>query len=115
MLGSVALPLTSGFVGEFLLLNSLFQYQMIIGAVAGLTIILGAVYMLRTFQKSMSGETNSVTKSFIDLTDHEKRVLYPIVVIIVLMGIYPSPILSISELAVNNLLSLFSESIASIK
>lgn len=88
---------------------------MIIGAVAGLTIILGAIYMLRTFQKSMSGEVNAVTKSFIDLTDHEKRVLYPIVVIIVLMGIYPSPVLSISETAVNNLLSLFSESIASIK
>jgi NADH-quinone oxidoreductase subunit M len=63
----------------------------------------------------MSGETNAVTKSFIDLTAHEKRVLYPIVVIIVLMGIYPSPVLSISEAAVNNLLSLFTESIASIK
>ena len=115
MLGSVALPLTSGFVGEFLLLNSLFQYHMVIGAVAGLTIILGAVYMLRTFQKSMSGEVNGVTKYFLDLSDHEKRVLYPIVVIIVLIGIYPSPILSISEAAVNNLLSLFTESIASLK
>jgi NADH-quinone oxidoreductase subunit M len=115
MLGSVALPLTSGFVGEFLLLNSLIQYQVIVGAVAGLTIILGAIYMLRTFQKSMSGEANAVTKSFADLTNHEKRVLYPIVVIIVLMGIYPSPVLSISEAAVNNLLSLFSESIASLK
>ncbi len=115
MLGSVALPLTSGFVGEFLLLNSLFQYQMIIGAVAGLTIILGAIYMLRTFQKSMSGETNSVTKNFVDLTNHEKRILYPIVVIIVVMGIYPAPILSISESAVNNLLTLFSDSTALLK
>ena len=115
MLGSVALPLTSGFVGEFLLLNSLFQYQAIIGAVAGLTIILGAVYMLTTFQKSMSGETNGVTKTFTDLTDHEKMILYPVVVIIIVMGIYPDPILSISESAVNNLLVLFSESTASLK
>ena len=115
MLGSVALPLTSGFVGEFLLLNSLFQYQAIVGAVAGLTIILGAIYMLRTFQKSMSGETNGITKSFVDLTDHEKRVLYPIVVIIVLIGVYPDPILSISESAVNNLLTIFSDSTASLK
>jgi len=115
MLGSVALPLTSGFVGEFLLLNSLFQYQAIIGAVAGLTIILGAIYMLRTFQKSMSGEVNGVTKNFIDLTRHEKQVLYPIVVIIVLMGVYPDPILSISESAVSNLLTLFSDSTASLK
>lgn len=115
MLGSVALPLTSGFVGEFLLLNSLFQYQITVGAVAGLTIILGAVYMLRTFQKSMSGETNDVTKTFVDLTDHEKMVLYPIVVIIIVMGIYPDPILSISESAVNNLLVLFTDSAASLK
>lgn len=115
MLGSVALPLTSGFVGEFLLLNSLFQYQAIVGAIAGLTIILGAIYMLRTFQKSMSGEVNDVTKNFIDLTRHEKQVLYPIVVIIVLIGVYPDPILSISESAVNNLLTLFSDSTASLK
>ena len=115
MLGSVALPLTSGFVGEFLLLNSLIQYQIIVGGVAGLTIILGAIYMLRTFQKSMSGEVNSLTKVFTDLTLHEKRILYPIVVIIILMGVYPDPILSISESAVNNLLSLFSDSIASLK
>jgi NADH-quinone oxidoreductase subunit M len=115
MLGSVALPLTSGFVGEFLLLNSLFQYQAIVGAVAGLTIILGAIYMLRTFQKSMSGEVNGVTKNFTDLTRHEKQVLYPIVAIIILMGVYPDPILSISESAVNNLLTIFSDSVASLK
>src|SRR5688572_12889629 len=43
MLGSVALPLTSGFVGEFLLINSVFQNNHIIGAVAGLAMIFGAV------------------------------------------------------------------------
>ncbi len=43
LLGSVALPLTNGFVGEFLLLSGVFQYHNWIGAVAGLTIILGAV------------------------------------------------------------------------
>lgn len=115
MLGSVALPLTSGFVGEFLLLNSLFQYQLIIGAVAGLTIILGAVYMLRTFQKSMSGEANNLTRTFTDLTGHEKIILYPMVVIIILMGVYPGPILNISEAAVNDLLSVFSNSTALLK
>ena len=47
MLGSVALPLTNGFVGEFLLLKSVFNYNVWLGGIAGLTIILGAVYMLR--------------------------------------------------------------------
>lgn len=108
LLGSVALPLTSGFVGEFLLINSIFQYHMWLGAVAGITIILGAVYMLRTFQKSMSGETNALTASFADLTWNEKAVLYPIALLIIVIGVYPAPILSISESAVVKLMELYS-------
>lgn len=108
LLGSVALPLTSGFIGEFLLISSIFQYQAWLGALAGVTIILGAVYMLRTFQKSMSGESNTLTASFADLTWNEKAVLYPIVVMIILIGVYPSPILAISEPAVAKLLELYS-------
>jgi NADH-quinone oxidoreductase subunit M len=115
MLGSVALPLTSGFVGEFLLINSLVQYKLWIGAFAGLTIILGAVYMLRTFQKSMSGETNSVTALLTDLNYHERLVLYPVVFLIIIIGIYPGPLLGISEAAVTNLLSLYSDVSASVK
>src|SRR5258706_8117144 len=115
MLGSVALPFTSGFVGEFLLINALVQYKLWIGAVAGLTIILGAVYMLRTFQKSMSGETNAVTALLSDLNYHERLVLYPVVILIVLIGVYPGPLLGISEAAVTNLLSLYSNISASVK
>ena len=108
MLGSVALPLTSGFVGEFLLINSLFQYQAWMGAISGLTIILGAVYMLKTFQRSMSGEVNPALSGFVDLTNHEKLVLYPVVILIVLIGIYPMPLLNISEASVENLLNIYS-------
>jgi NADH-quinone oxidoreductase subunit M len=103
MLGSVALPLTSGFVGEFLLINSVFQFNNIIGAIAGLTMILGAVYMLRSFQQTMLGETNVRTQNFIDLGLNEKLVLYPIVIMVILIGVYPAPLLKISEAAVNNL------------
>jgi NADH-quinone oxidoreductase subunit M len=108
MLGSVALPLTSGFVGEFLLINSIFQYQYIIGAVAGLTMILGAVYMLRSFQQTMLGENNSVTKGFTDLDTTEKLVLYPLVAMIIIIGVYPAPLLKISEAAVDNLHNIIS-------
>ena len=108
LLGSVALPLTSGFIGEFLLINSIFQYNMWLGAVAGVTIILGAVYMLRTFQKSMSGETNALTATFTDLKWHEKAVLYPVALLIIVIGVYPAPILLISEAAVTKLLELYS-------
>ncbi|MGC4023300.1 MAG: NADH-quinone oxidoreductase subunit M [Cyclobacteriaceae bacterium] len=115
MLGSVALPFTSGFVGEFLLINSLVKYQLWIGAVAGLTIILGAVYMLRTFQKSMSGETNAITSLVTDLSHYEKLVLFPVVILVVVIGIFPGPLLDISEAAVKNLLSLYPDLTAVVK
>lgn len=115
MLGTVALPFTSGFVGEFLLINSVFQYRAILGVVAGLTIILGAVYMLRSFQQAMLGETNTTTAGFADLTGHEKLVLFPIVILVVAIGIYPDPLLSISESAVSNLLLIVQDFSASAK
>jgi NADH-quinone oxidoreductase subunit M len=115
LLGSVALPLTSGFIGEFLLISSIFKYNAWLGAVAGVTIILGAVYMLRTFQKSMSGETNVLTATFADLKWNEKAVLYPIALLIILIGIYPTPILSISESAVAKLMELYSPIITAIR
>ncbi len=96
VLASVALPLTSGFVGEFLLLNGIFQYNAIIAGVAGLTIILGAVYMFRAFQKISLGESNNLTRQFTDLNKTEKCVLMPLVVIIFWIGIYPDVILNIA-------------------
>lgn len=115
MLGSVALPLTSGFVGEFLLINSLFQYDRVIGAVAALTIILGAVYMLVAFQRSMSGEANPITSAFTDLTLQEKLVLFPIVLLILAIGIYPAPLLEISEPAVKSLVESINQASGSIR
>lgn len=109
MLGSIALPLTSGFVGEFLLINSLFQYQMLLGAIGGLTTILGAVYMLRAFQRMMTGDTNKVTALMTDLSSTEKLVLFPVVAMIIILGVYPGPILAISEPAVNNLIQILSD------
>lgn len=115
ILGSVALPFTSGFVGEFLLINSLAHYKLVLGAVAGLTTILGAVYMFKAFQKSMLGEVSPAVQGFADLTTQEKFVLYPIVILIVLIGVYPDPILSISQLSVNSLLVMVSDLTASIQ
>jgi NADH-quinone oxidoreductase subunit M len=115
MMGSVALPLTSGFIGEFMLINAIVQYKFVLGAVAGITIILGAVYMLVAFQRAMSGETNAKTNAFLDLTSQEKLVLYPMVVLIIAIGIYPAPILEISASAVQTLLQSLTDATASIK
>ncbi len=104
VMGSVALPATSGFVGEFLLLLGLNQYSPLLTAVAGLTVVLGAVYMLRSFQQMMLGASNHNTLNFAPLTQHEKIVLSIVVGLIVLLGVYPSPVLELSNPTVENLL-----------
>jgi NADH-quinone oxidoreductase subunit M len=115
LLGSVALPLTSGFVGEFLLINAVFQYNAVSGTFAALTMIFGAVYMLRCFQFTMLGEATAVTSSFIDLDKQEKWVLFPIVIMVLLIGVYPAPLLKISEVAVDDLLTIISNYQAGIR
>lgn len=104
MLGSVALPGTNGFVGELLLMIGLYQYNVWFAAIAGLGIILSAVYMLRAFQKSMYGETNDLTSGFKDLVMSEKIVLVTLAAFVIVIGIFPKPLLDLSEPAVQNIL-----------
>lgn len=91
MLASVALPLTNGFIGEFLLINGVFQYSGVVAAIAGLTIILGAVYMLTAYQKIALGNAEGHVKHFPELNLNEKLVILPILVMIFWIGLYPKP------------------------
>ena len=111
VLGTVALPLTNGFIGEFLLLNGIFQASIAFAAVAGLTIIFGAVYMLRMYKGVMQGPTNELTAAFTDIHGSEKVVLIIICVLIIGIGVYPQPLLHISEASVNNLIQVVYEKI----
>ena len=100
LLGSVALPLTNGFVGEFLLINGLYQYSATAAVFAGLTVILGAVYMLRSYQSVMLGEVNSTTQNFVEISGIEKMALIIICILIIVLGVYPKPLLDVAEPAV---------------
>lgn len=115
LLGSVALPLTNGFVGEFLLLHGVFTYNNYLGLAAGFTIIFGAVYMLRMFQKSMFGPTSSRTETFSDLTASESWVFIPLVLFVFWIGIYPHTFLKVTEPAVVNLMKYIGTSTVSMK
>ncbi|MFZ4799102.1 MAG: complex I subunit 4 family protein, partial [Bacteroidia bacterium] len=97
VLGSVALPLTNSFVGEFMLLFGLFEYNSWAAIVAGLTVILGAVYMLRMYQKVMLGDINENVTVFEDLKWNEELVLATIAILIFVFGIFPKPILELVE------------------
>ncbi len=90
LFASIGLPGTFSFIGEFNLLFGLSQVNLGYAIVGGTSIILGAFYMLRMFQKSMLGETNS--KVFVDINTNEKIVLGTLVLIVIFLGIYPKPI-----------------------
>jgi NADH-quinone oxidoreductase subunit M len=105
LLGSVALPLTNGFIGEFLLLNGLYQYSAWIASFAGLSVILGAVYMLRSYQSIMLGETNSITSTFAPLSGNEKTVLFILCAAVIAFGVYPKPLLDIAGPAAEKLVN----------
>lgn len=105
LLGSVALPLTNGFVGEFLLINGVYQYSAMMAAFAGLTVILGAVYMLRSYQSIMLGERKDSNIAFGSLASSDKTVLIIICAVVIAFGVYPKPLNDIAEEATKTILT----------
>lgn len=104
IMGAVGLPLTNGFIGEFLLLKSLYSLNIWYAAMAGLTLILGAVYMLRLFQKSMLGPLNANYAEVKDASGTEVLVLVIVSALIIYLGIFPNGLLKLSEASVTQLI-----------
>lgn len=94
LMASVGLPLTIGFVGEFLSLLGFFAVSPIMTAIAGLTIILGAVYMLVLYKRTFFGPiTKPENLKLKDLNGKEYAALIPLVMLVVYLGVYPKLIL----------------------
>ncbi len=91
-LSSVALPLTSGFTGELLLLMGSFQTHPWATGFATTAAIWSVVYMLWMFQRVMYGKLdNEENQKLPDMTRGEKWALFPLVVLIFALGVYPTP------------------------
>jgi NADH-quinone oxidoreductase subunit M len=103
VLASVALPGTFNFVGEFTVLYSLAQINIWFVILGGTTIILGGYYMLKMFQNTMLGETN--TKNFTDVTTNEAITLIVIIGFLLFFGLYPKPIVDLVTPSLNEILS----------
>jgi len=107
-LANVALPLTNAFVGEFLMFNGIWNaltnYRVVFTAVAAVSIILAAVYTLNMIQKVFYGATNPITETARDITINERVSLAVIVLVIIVFGVYPQPLLNLTDGFVNNLL-----------
>ena len=94
VLSSIALPLTNGFVGEFLILLGAFQTYPVAGAFAATGVIWSAVYMLWMFQRVMYGPVDKPeNRRLLDLSPGERGVLVPFIILIFLIGVYPAPFL----------------------
>jgi len=101
-LANIGLPLTNGFIGEFLMFNGIFastvtKYYIVFAALAGLTIILAAVYTLNMIRKVFFGETNALTAEGYTLRPGEKMALIVIVCLVLVIGLYPGVVLNITK------------------
>lgn len=107
-LANVALPLTNAFVGEFLMFSGIYvstatKYNVVFTATAGISIVLSAVYMLNMIQKVFFGPTNALTAKAKDIQWNEKIILGAMVVIIVVVGVFPQPVLDLTKTTVETL------------
>jgi NADH-quinone oxidoreductase subunit M len=101
-LANIALPLTNAFVGEFLMFNGIFssavtQYNVWFTVMAGICIILAAVYTLNMVKKVLYGEANQLTVAGKDIKLVEKLALGIIVILIFWVGMYPQPMLNVTN------------------
>lgn len=98
---SMGVPGTNGFVNEFLCLRGAFLADKSVGAVAALSVILGAAYMLRLTQKVMYGPVKShAMAELTDINGRERAALGVFVALIFVLGVFPNLVLSSTEASV---------------
>jgi NADH-quinone oxidoreductase subunit M len=111
-MANVGLPGTSGFVGEFLTLLGAFKASTKVAFLATTGVILSACYALWLYWQVIWGElTKPALKAITDVDRREITILAPLVVLTVLLGVYPTVVLSTSEVAVNALVESYNQAI----
>ncbi len=105
MLSSIGVPGLNGFVGEFMVLIGSFGTARWWVAAAASGVILAALYLLWAYQRVFHGEPDEDNKSFAELKWKEATLLLPFIAIIVFTGVFPKPMLSRIEPAVDKLIA----------
>jgi NADH-quinone oxidoreductase subunit M len=107
-LANVGLPGTSGFVGEFLTLLAAFKVSTETAFLATTGVILSAAYALWLYRRIIFGALEkSALRGIADLSPREVTVLAPLVILILLFGFYPAPVLDVTAVSVKKLVSTF--------
>ena len=104
-LSALALPGMSTFISEFLTLLGAFTRHKGLAIIATTGIILAALYVLLLYQRTMQGTVNPRVLGFRDLNIRELFAVGPLIVLILVLGVYPKPVIDIINPAVKATLS----------
>ena len=99
-LANIALPLTNAFVGEFMMFAGIFKMNVWYAAIAGLSVILAAVYTLTMIQKVFYGAASVVTENVTDINIYQKIVFAILITGIFFLGVMPQPLIDMTKSAV---------------
>lgn len=102
-MASLGLPLLGNFIAEFLILMGTFPVNAPLTIIAALGLVFSAVYSLRLMQKVFLGPTNVVDTPLKDFSVREMTIMGAFTVSIVLLGIYPQPVIDMAATTINNL------------
>ena len=115
-MANVGLPGTSGFVGEFMTLLGTFKVSIPTATFATLGVILSAGYALWLYRKVVFGAlTKPSLASIKDLTWRESLMLFPLVALTILFGVYPKPVLDVSAASVQQLVNNYNAAVTAVK
>ena len=115
-LANVGLPGTSGFVGEFLALLGTFKVNVTVATLATFGVILSACYALWLYRKVIFGKLEKPSlASITDLGWREAAIFAPLIVLTLLFGFYPKPVLDMSAASVTALLDNYQKALGAAK
>jgi NADH-quinone oxidoreductase subunit M len=104
---NIALPLTNAFVGEFMIFNGLYQMKPWIAALAGVSIVLSAIYTLNMVKNVFYGEVATSVGSYVDINKVQIALLTVLTLLIFIFGVYPAPFFSMISETVGLILNKF--------
>lgn len=108
-MANIALPGTSSFIGEFMLLGGIYKTNVVTSIISATGVILSGAYSLWLYNRVIFGNLKEhFTLKFVDLSIREFLIMLPLLIFILLLGIYPSIFISYLHLSTVNLLSIIS-------
>ncbi|MGB0084327.1 MAG: NADH-quinone oxidoreductase subunit M [Rhodomicrobiaceae bacterium] len=111
-MANVGLPGTSGFIGEFLSLLGAFRINTWVAFFAASGVILSATYALWLYRRVIFGKLEKPSlASILDLTPREIAVLAPLVALTVLFGVYPKPLMQVTAVSVEKLITDYNKNV----